>query len=87
MAKLTLGKRIISAVLALVMVIGMCPTMVLATGAKTEVLGSNSTKLPFTKVEDIDADLLHDATKVTQPEEEPPYADTDMVRVSIQLNK
>ena len=80
-----LAKRIISAVLVLVMVVGVCPIQAFAVGMHADVPDGN--RLPFTQVEDVNADVLHEAAKVTQPEEEVPYADTDVVRVSIVLNK
>lgn len=79
--------RIFSAVLALVIVIGACPIQAFAAEPNTDVHEDQGVKLPYTKVEDVDADVLHDATKVKQPEEEDPYAPTDVVRVSIVLNK
>ena len=69
------------------LVIGACPISAFAQETNTGVRDDHGVKLPFTKVEDVDADVLHDATKVTQPEEEAPYVDTDVVRVSIVLNK
>ena len=80
-----LAKRILSLVLALVMVVGVCPIQAFAVGMHADVPDGN--RLPFTQVEDVNADVLHEAAKVTQPEEEVPYADTDVVRVSIVLNK
>ena len=80
-----LAKRIISAVLVLVMVVGVCPIQAFAVGTHADV--PDGSRLPFTQVEDVHADVLHEAAKVTQPEEEVPYADTDVVRVSIVLNK
>ena len=85
MTKHSLAKRLLAAVLAMVMVVGVCPIQAFALSISADA--ASGTKLPFTKVENVDADVLHEAAKVTQPEEEVPYADTDVVRVSIVLNK
>lgn len=87
MANRSLGKRFFAAFLALMIVIGACPVRAFATETDTGVHDDQGTRLPFTKVDDVDADVLHDAAKVTQPEEEDPYENTDVVRVSIVLNK
>ena len=87
MAKQSLGMRIFSAILALVIVIGACPVQAFAAENDTAVREDQGVKLPFTEVDDLDADNLHDAAKVTHEEEEVPYEDTDVVRVSIVLNK
>ena len=72
MANQSLGMRIISAILALVIVIGACPLQAFAAETNTNAREDQGVKLPYTKVEDVDADVLHDATKVKQPEEEDP---------------
>ena len=87
MAKQSLGKRILSAILVLVIVIGACPIGAFATGTTASADNNSGVRLPFTKVDGVDADVLHDAAKVTQPKEEVPYEPTDVVRVSIVLNK
>ena len=87
MANQSLGVRILSAFLALVLVFSACPIQAFAAETNTDAREDQSVRLPFTEVEDVDADVLHDATKVKQPEEEDPYAPTDVVRVSIVLNK
>ena len=87
MTKQSLGTRILAMFLALVLVIGACPIQAFATETTTEVSEDQGTRLPFTKVDDADTSHLHDATKATQTEEEDPYEDTDVVRVSIVLNK
>ena len=87
MTKRSLGTRLLSVFLALVIVIGACPIQAFATETITMPRGDKSTRLPFTKVEDPDGNNLHDAANVTQTEEEVPYEDTDVVRVSIVLNK
>ena len=83
----SLGKRILSAILALVIVLGACPVAAFAQETDTVVRENQGTRLPFTKVDDVNADVIHDAAKVTHDEEEDPYEDTDIVRVSIVLNK
>ena len=87
MTKQSLGMRILSAFLALVLVIGACPVQAFATETTAEASEDRGTRLPFTKVDGGDANNPHDAAKVTQTEEEDPYEDTDVVRVSIVLNK
>ena len=87
MMKSGLSKRIISAILVLVMVIGMCPIQAFAARDTGSVSGSNGGKLHFTKVEGINADVMHPSTKVNQEKEESPYDDADIVRVSIVLSK
>ena len=87
MAKQSLGKRILSAILALVIVIGACPIGAFATGTTASADNNSGVRLPFTKVDGVDADVLHDAAKVTQPKEEVPYEPTDVVRVSIVLKQ
>jgi hypothetical protein len=78
MANQSLGKRILSAILALMIVIGACPIQAFASETNNGASDDHGVKLPFTKVEDVDADVLHDAAKVTQPEEEVPYVETDV---------
>ena len=89
MKKNSMMKRILSGILVLIMLISMCPTTVFATngdfGQGQNGFGDN--KLSFTKVEGIDADVKHPATKVEQEKEEPVYDDADIVRVSIVLSK
>ena len=87
MTKKSLGMRILSAFLALVLVIGACPIQARATEATAEAGEDRGTRLPFTQVDDTDANNLHDAANAKQTEEEDPYQDTDVVRVSIVLNK
>ena len=87
MANQSLGIRILSAFLALVIALSACPIQAFAAETNTDAREDLGVRLPFTEVEDVDADVLHDATKVKQPEEEDPYAPTDVVRVSIVLNK
>ena len=87
MAKQSLGKRLLSAFLALVLVLGACPVNAFAAETDTGVTEDQGVRLPFTQVEDVDADTLHDAAKEVQDKEEDPYAETDVVRVSIVLNK
>ena len=65
MAKQSLGKRILSAILALVIVIGACPIGAFATGTTASADNNSGVRLPFTKVDGVDADVLHDAAKVT----------------------
>ena len=87
MANQSLGIRILSAFLALVITLSACPIQAFAAETNTDAREDLGVRLPFTEVEDVDADVLHDATKVKQLEEEDPYAPTDVVRVSIVLNK
>ena len=89
MRKTNFGKRIISAILVLVMMVSMLPTTVFAAkgNAGQGQNGSGSSKLSYTKVDGIDADVMHPATKVEQEEDEPLYDDADIVRVSIVLEK
>ena len=61
----SLGKRILSAILALVIVLGACPVAAFAQETDTVVRENQGTRLPFTKVDDVNADVIHDAAKVT----------------------
>lgn len=94
MKQMSLGNRILSVILALVMVIGMCPLAAVSAAdgtAGNSVPGTEQSekgeKLSFQKVNGVDADLTLPQTKVDQKEESVPYADTDVVRVSIVLTK
>ena len=87
MARQSIRKRIISAILVLVMVVGMCPIQAFAARDNGSVSGSNGGKLSFTKVDGIDADVRLPQSQVKHEKEEDPYADTDVVRVSIVLEK
>lgn len=93
MKKSKLMNRILSGILALVMVIGMCPPIAFAAdlGGFGELGGANGSgsnkSLSFHKVEGVDADLRLPQAQANQKEEEILYADTDVVRVSIVLNK
>ena len=69
------------------MVVGMCPIQAFAARDNGSVSGSNGGKLSFTKVEGIDADVRLPQSQVKHEKEEDPYADTDVVRVSIVLEK
>ena len=90
MARINLSKRLIAALLALVMVIGLCPQQVVALGtgffAKSGI-SDGSTNLSFHKVEGVDADVMLPQTQVSKDQQEEIYGDTDIVRVSIVLNK
>ncbi|MBE6974114.1 MAG: hypothetical protein E7436_01290, partial [Ruminococcaceae bacterium] len=81
-------RRILTGLLALVMVIGLCPKVSFAAGWFGSA-GSTSTsgKLPFHQVYGVDANVRLPQSQVNKEEEEPLYADTDVVRVSIVLNK
>ena len=87
MTKQNLWTRILSVFLALVLVIGACPIQTFATETATEASEDQGVRLPFTKVDDADTNSLHDAAKEQQDKEEDPYEDTDVVRVSIVMNK
>ena len=88
MASRSLSKRIISAILVLVMVIGLFPLQAFAAeGSMGQAAGSAAGKLSFTKVDGIDADVRLPQSQVKHEKEENPYADTDVVRVSIVLEK
>ena len=81
-------RRILTGLLALVMVIGLCPKVSFAAGWFESVgFASTSSKLPFHQVHGIDANVRLPQSQVNKEEEEPLYADTDVVRVSIVLNK
>ena len=86
MKKIT-AKRLLAFVLALVMVIGMCPQVAFAAEAGGAADHAAGEKLPFYQVHGVDADVRLPASQVKQEKEEAPYADTDSVRVSIVLNK
>jgi hypothetical protein len=66
MTKQSLWTRILSVFLALVLVIGACPIQAFATETTTEAGEDQGVRLPFTKVDDADANSLHDAAKETQ---------------------
>lgn len=68
MAKQSLGVRLLSAFLALVLVFSACPIQAFAAETNTDACEDQGVRLPFTEVEDVDADVLHDATKVKLPE-------------------
>ena len=87
MTKHSLGVQILSVFLALVLVIGACPFRTSAAETTVEAGDEQGARLPFTRVDDAKYNVLHDAAKATQAKEEDPYADTDVVRVSIVLDK
>ena len=65
MAKQSPGKRLIAAILALVLVLGVCPTWTFAAEADTDAREDQGVRLPNSKVDDVDSDNLQDAAKVT----------------------
>ena len=87
MKKHSLGMQILSVFLALVLVIGACPFRTSAAETTAEGGEDRGTRLPFTRADDADADVLHEAARAQQTKAEAPYADTDVVRVSIVLNR
>ena len=87
MKKNSVLKKIITSLLALAIVIGMCPTVAFAAERSESEDAAISENLPFHEVHGIDADVRLPQSQVNQEEEESPYADTDVVRVSIVLNK
>ena len=87
MKKNSLMNRILSGLLVLIMLIGMCPRVAFAAGWADSVESSLSNFLSFHQVFGVDSNVRLPQSLVNQDEEEPLYADTDMVRVSIVLNK
>ena len=79
--------RILSGILALVMVLGLCPQFVFAADWRGSAQSASGNNLSFHRVFGVDADVQLPQTKVNQGEEAVQYADTDVVRVSIVLNK
>lgn len=78
--------RILSGILALVLLIGLCPEITLAVGGSVSGTISAGKNLSFHRIEGVDADATLPQTKVNH-KQEAPYEDTDVVRVSIVLNK
>ncbi|MBQ7871908.1 MAG: hypothetical protein IJ357_07180, partial [Oscillospiraceae bacterium] len=74
-------KRILSAVLALVIVLGACPQTMAAAAS------DHSHRLTLEQVENPEADVLMETPAVETPEDPTQYADTDSVRVSIVLEQ
>ncbi len=87
MKKNSVMKRIITSLLVLAMMIGMCPQTSFAVDWREKVDAAISNYLPFHQVHGIDANVRLPQSQVKQEEEAVPYADTDVVRVSIVLNK
>ena len=81
------GVQILSVFLALILIIAAYPVRMSAAETTAEAGGDRGTRLPFTRADDADVDVLHDAAKAKQEKAPDPYADTDVVRVSIVLNK
>ncbi len=87
MKKNSVMKRIITCLLVLAMVIGMCPRVAFAAGWSESLGSAFGEYLPFHKVHGVDANVRLPQSQVNHDEEKIPYADTDVVRVSIVLNK
>ena len=87
MKRNSLMNRILSGLLVLIMLIGMCPQVAFAADWADSVESSLSNFLSFHQVFGVDSNVRLPQSLVNQDEEEPLYADTDMVRVSIVLSK
>ncbi len=80
-------KRILSGFMVLVMLIGLFPQITVAVGSDMTDGSAFQNFLSFHKVEGVDADIRLSQSFVQQDEEVAQFADTDVVRVSIVLNK